>query len=405
MKFRLISAFAALAVLAAPVLLATPASASNGPPVVGCTTGSSCMVELNYLVTYTGSSGGSNNVVVTPPPCIGLPAGDAHTGSQAIISLYGNTAPVPSPTTVSPTAAPSSASPSPGSSSASPSPSPSASAASPPAPTLPAQEQQILNQAKQLVKSNPIAAGEWYQISGDPYATAAAQQVCSDLPPYVWVPGGGRLPRLRGLNIPVRTLAELAYSQLTTAQLGKVTLNPKGMSDTNLPTFVDVALRQPAGGVLAVAGGGNPNVRVGTPYVWATAATPNGKSATVWAWATGLNIQPGTSNATTTNDQRCSVAHAGGRNGHELILGSRYSKAAMAQVGAGQPIDCGVTYTAPGTYDLTVSAGWDACWAPGLATGDGPPANCKAVPGAGGLQDSTTGPVAVNVREIQSVNG
>jgi hypothetical protein len=42
-------------------------------------------------------------------------------------------------------------------------------------------------------------------------------------------------------------------------------------------------------------------------------------------------------------------------------LGSRYSKDAMSQVGAGQQIDCGVTYTAPGTYGLTANITWDAC--------------------------------------------
>lgn len=66
--------------LAPALLLAVPASAASGPPIVGCITGSSCMIEINYYVTYRGSSGGSNGVVVTPP-CIAVPVGDAHTGS------------------------------------------------------------------------------------------------------------------------------------------------------------------------------------------------------------------------------------------------------------------------------------------------------------------------------------
>lgn len=62
--------------------------------------------------------------------------------------------------------------------------------------------------------------------------------------------------------------------------------------------------------------------------------------------------------------------------------------------------------TAPGSYDLTVSVGWTACWARGVAVPGGPPPGCNTnFPGAAGLQDSTTGPVPVNVREIQSVNG
>jgi hypothetical protein len=368
-----------------------------------------------------------------------VPAGDAHVGSDAIISLYGDTAPVPGPTTASPSAPPSTApatvptstapptgppstvpsapvSPTTGPSStvppatgpsgpASPSATSTASLtaliAQPAAPTaagpeLNAQQQQILDQARQLAKSNPVTAGEWYQISGDPYATAAAQQECSSLPPYVWVPGGGRLPILHGLNIPPETLARLAYSQLTTAQLGRVTLNPGGTSDTNLPTFLDVALRPPARGVLSVTADGD-------PYVWATATTPGGQSATVWAWATGLTISPGTGSARTYADSRCSVAHLSA-DGHTFLLGSRYSKAEMAQVGAGSPIDCGVTYTAPGSFGLTANVTWNACWARGIATAGGPPPGCQPVPGAAGLAASTTAPVPVNVREIQSVN-
>ena len=79
----------------------------------------------------------------------------------------------------------------------------------------------------------------------------------------------------------------------------------------------------------------------------------------------------------------------------------------MAKVGVGQQIDCGVTFTAPGTYTLAVSVSWDACWSQGQANPVGPPADgCNPVPGAGGLQDSIMNPPpTVNVREIQSVNG
>jgi hypothetical protein len=241
---------------------------------------------------------------------------------------------------------------------------------------LSGQQQQTLNQANQLVGSNPITPGEWYQISGNPYATATAQQRCTNLPPYIWVAGDNNTLRVNGLNIPPETLAALAFSQLSTAQLATVTLNPKGASDTNLPTFVDVGLR---------------------------AATPDGEAATVWAWVTGLSINPGTTNATTFNQQRCSTAHLS-TNGHTLMLGSRYSAAEMAQVGAGQQIDCGVTYTAPGTYGLSASVTWNACWARGLAKAGGPPANCKPVPGAANLAASTSPPHQVAVREIQSVN-
>ena len=411
-KYRFISLCAALGIAAGSLaLLAAPASAADGPPQVGCTTGSSCMVELNYAVSYTGSSGGHNGVVIKPPPCIGVPIGDAHTGSQAIISLYSNTAPVAQPSSASPAPTASGAAPTSTNSagptasvsptgSATPTASPrstaSMSTASTTALVLSDQQQQILDQANQLVGSNPITPGEWYQISGNPYASATAQQRCTNLPPYIWVAGNNNTLRVNGLNIPPETLAALAYSQLNTARLATVTLNPKGTSDTNLPTFVDVALRTPVRGVLSITADGD-------PYVWATAATPDGEAATVWAWVTGLSINPGTTNATTFNQHRCSTAHLS-TNGHTLMLGSRYSAAEMRQVGVGQQIDCGVTYTAPGTYGLSVSVTWDACWARGLAMAGGPPAKCKPVPGAAGLAASTSPPHQVAVREIQSVN-
>ena len=391
------------------------------------------MVELNWDVNYTGSSGGHNGVVITPPPCIGVPIGDAHAGSQTIISLYSDTSALPSqsPTPLDPTssdaspgdsatpsdsASPSdSATPS-GSASASPGASgagasgptasgPTASATSTAttmaliirqAPVLDPQQQDILNQAESLVSTQPKAPGEWYQISGNPYATAAAQAKCTNLPPYIFVSGVNGALHVHGLNIPAETLAGLAYSQLTTARLGQVTLDPPGANDTNLPTFVDVAMHQPARGILSVT-------TKGIPYVWATAETPTGEAATVWAWVTGMTITAGTANANTYDQQRCQVAHLSA-DGHTYILGSRYTKAEMAKVGVGQPIDCGVTYTAPGTYNLTANVTWNACWAKGLATPGGPPAGCKPVPGAAGLAPTTTAPVQIKVRDIQSVN-
>jgi hypothetical protein len=414
MKYRAVSAFAAAMMAAGSlVLFAGTASARNGPPSVGCTTGSSCMVELNWNVKYTGSSGGHNGVVVPPPPCIGVPVGDAYVGSQAILSLFGDTAPLPSdsPTPLAPTSPD-------GTPSDSPTPTDSATptdgAGASPSPTatvtastaalivkaaagLDPQDQAIDDQARGLLATHPKTAGEWYQIAGNPYASASDQAKCTSLPPYIWQAGAAGTIHIAGFNIPPRTLAGLAYSQLTTARLGKVTLNPVGANDTNLPTFIDVAMQAPRRGLLAVTTNG-------TPYVWATAITPDNTAATVWAWVTSLTITPGTANATTFNDKRCATAHLSD-DGHTYMLGSRYSADAMKSVGVGQQIDCGVTYTAPGTYNLTANVTWDACWAEGQATPGGPPANCQPVPGAGGLAASTSQPVQVNVRDIQSVNG
>jgi hypothetical protein len=339
--------------------------------------------------------------------------GDAYVGSQAILSLYGNTAPLPSdsPTPLAPTSpdttptdGPSptdSATPTDGTG-ASPSPTATMTASTAAlivkaAPGLSPQDQAIQDQARSLLATHPKPRGEWYQIAGNPYASASEQAKCANLPPFIWQAGAAGTIHIAGFNIPPRTLAGLAYSQLTTAGLGKVTLNPVGANDTNLPAFVDVAMREPKRGLLSVT-------TDGTPYVWATAMTPDGTAATVWAWVTGLTITPGTANATTFNDKRCATAHSSD-DGHTYMLGSRYAAADMAKVGVGQKIDCGVTYTAPGTYNLTANVTWDACWAEGQATPGGPPAGCQPVPGAGGLAASTTRPVQVKVRDIQSVNG
>ena len=142
----------------------------------------------------------------------------------------------------------------------------------------------------------------------------------------------------------------------------------------------------------------------GDPYVWATAATPDGEAATVWAWVTGLTINPGTTNATTFNEQRCShgAPERGRPHAHARValLGAE-----MGKVGVGQQIDCGVTYTAPGTYALSVSVTWEACWARGLADGGRPAGQVQA--GARRGQPGGRAPPPphqVTVREIQSVN-
>jgi hypothetical protein len=410
MRHRVILGVAVFAAAAGSLVLgAAPASAVGPPPAV-CASDSSCLVELNYNVTYAGSTGGDNGVVFPPPPCIGVPFGDAYDGSQKILSEYGDTSPVASPTPTPTPSASASASPAPsGSASASGGPSPSPTAlftspaadpatSSPPAaPALTAAEQQVVNRAKSLESTNPEPSGEWYQIDQDPAATQAASQKCLTLPAYLWVPGGSNLLRVDGLNVPVETLADLAFNQLNTAQLGHVTLDPTGASDTNLPTFVDAQLQSPVRGILSVTPGGD-------PFVYATAETPDGEAATVYARMTSLTINPGTANATVWDQSRCSVVHPGDNGPTSYALGSRYSTAAMAQVGAGQAIDCGVTYTSPGTYGLTVSISWKACWAPGQYTGNGLPAVCRAVPGAQELAPTTSAPDQVTVREIQSVN-
>lgn len=396
----LAAAVTVVAAAGALALTAAPAEADSSAPTVGCVSGSSCFIELSWHVTYSGSTGGSNGVVVKPPPCIGLPFGDAHIGSEAVINtLYADTAPVAQPSSPPPvtdTASPSTASPD---ASATGSPAiatvtPTATASTPPSRDLTPQQQAIVDKAKQLVKTDPIAPGEWYQVENNPNASASDQRQCANLPPYIWEAGNSNVLRVGGLDIPAETLAGLAYNQLSTAQLGTPILDPQGASDTNLPTFVQVPLKSTTGALTVTA--------QGTPYVYASAETPDGTAATVYAEIKDMSITPGSDNAQTWNDARCVQAHLSADNTY--LIGSRYSAAEMAAVGAGQKIDCGVTYTAPGTFNLSVSVDWTACWAPGLPVAAEIPANCKPVPGAAGLAPSTTPSTQVTVRDIQSVN-
>jgi hypothetical protein len=413
MRHRVTAALAVFAAAASSlVLAAAPASAADGSGPADCVSTSSCLVYLSSGVTFTGSTCGHNGVYFPPPPCIGVAIGDGTTGSTKIINAYDPSYTPPSTSSPSPSPSPSptasSSTPS-ASSDASPSPtalytSPAAdtSTTSPPADPsgLTANEQQVYDQAKQILGSSPPPEGEWYQITRDPEATAASSARCQTLPPYLWVPGGSDVLVKDGLNIPLRTLADLAFNQLNTAGLSQLTLNPVNTSDTNLPTFVDVQLLAPVRGTLAVT-------TTDDPFVYATAETDNGRAATVYAQMTKLTINSGATNpadATVNDLPECSVVH---KDADGLLdeLGSVYTKEQMAEVGAGGSADCGVTYTAPGTYKLTVSIAWKACWAPGLVSQAGPPANCQAVPGAEDLAPTTSAPATVTVRELQSVNG
>jgi hypothetical protein len=352
----LASGAALAAILAAPALTALPAKAANGPPVVGCDTSSSCGVELSKMVTYSGNDSGhaTNTVVdIAQPPCLWIPEGDAHTGSQYIIDYERGV--------------------------------------DPGAGALFSQHETYL-QAQQLLATNPAPAGEWYYLPVNPNADQAGRLRCYQLPLFFFATPGTPLP---GVYIPPRTLAQLAFSRLETAGLGTPAFNPAGTSDANLPTTVQVPLNNPAAGALSIAPDGR-------PYVAVTAYIQGGTvSATVWAKAGALNINPGTSAARTFDAASCSQAQV---RGAAYTLGSRLTAGQLAAIGVNGSVDCGVTYAAPGSFGLTASVGWTACWAPtpGATAPPAPPANCTPVPGAGGLANSAIGPVAVNVREIQT---
>jgi hypothetical protein len=333
--------------------LTVPAGAANGPPspTGNCDTGSTCQVELKSWVHFTGSyrSGNTNTVVdVAPPPCLWIPIGDAVVGSNAIIGEWGND---------------------------------------------PAKAPKIFDINKSVQQANDLLAnpvpGEWYKLPVNPNAGPAGEAECLKLPLYAFVPPGAIPP---GVNIPPQTLAQLAFAVLQVPGIRRVAVNPIGTSDTNLPTFVKVAL---GGNRLAVSPDGH-------AYVWVT-ATLGAQSATVWAMSSGLDISPGTPAATLYNQPSCGTAIA---SAGIVTLGSGWTAAQMSTAQVNQAIDCGVTYRQPGAFHLAVSVGWTACWA--QTADSAPPAydQCLStpIPGAANLQPPNANP-RINVREIQAVVG
>jgi hypothetical protein len=330
--------------LAAPALTAVPASAGSGTSSVGCSTGDSCTVMLENMVHFGGRnySPGANNMVVNiqPPPCLWEPIGNAVTGSQSITSQYGT---------------------------------------NPKTATSLYQVNTSVQQAVTLQKTKP--AGQWYMLPVNQAAGAAGVQQCLQMPLFAWVPVGQAPP---GINLPPQTLAQLVLVNLPIPTAGRMSLNPTtGRTFTNLPTFVRVALvpRNHTG----YETGAN-----GMPYV-TMYATLGGVSATVWVYATHLQVSASGGPAYTPDTSNC------GYLGSQMMTNPQ----AVANIGPGGPIDCGATFQAPATWQITATMNWQTCWAP-IQSGGAPPANCVPVPGAQLKPPNWTRPVFV--REIQSVN-
>jgi hypothetical protein len=188
--------------LLGPVLTAAPASAANGTSSVGCSTGDSCEVMLEKMVTFNYSPGASNLVVnITPPPCLWEPIGDGTTGSQAIVSDWGKD-PAQAPTDFGIDAS--------------------------------------VKQAEGFLTNPPPPAGTWYELPVNPAAGQAGEQECLQLPLYAWVTPGNAPP---GIDIPPATLAQLAVAKMALPTAGAMRLNPaSGRTFTNLPTYLRVAL-------------------------------------------------------------------------------------------------------------------------------------------------------------------
>lgn len=234
MKRRIAAIAVLAAALAGPALAAGPASAGSGTSSVGCSTGDSCTAMLQKMVTFGGRNyvpgGGGNTVVdITPPPCLWVPLGGAHQGSQAILTAEG-TDPAKAPDIFEVPAA--------------------------------------VTLANTLVKSQPETPGEWYELPANPADNAAQIAACAALPLYAWVPPGQAPP---GINIPPQTLAQLAVGVMSLPPANGMILNPARTTYTNLPTFLRVRL------------GGNHYVTPGgMPYAMVTATLGNA-AATVWA--------------------------------------------------------------------------------------------------------------------------
>ncbi len=316
-----------LAVLAAlagllPVLAAVPASAADGSSSVTCSTGSSCEIQLENMVQFGGKnySPGAHNMVVNinPPPCLWIPQGDAHTGSQVVIDFYGNTDPGPGALF---------------------------------------DGQHAFQEAKQLVNANPMPAGTWYELPVNPNDTQAQVKECLNQPLFFWDVPGAPLP---GIPIPPETLAQLALAKMNVPGAGQMKLSPKnGNSFSNLPTFARVTLSfRPEFG---------PG---GLPYVTDNARLGN-QAATVWVEATPLQL------STNDNAARLDTGGCGYLGSAMMVRNPR----AVASTGANGTADCGVTFRQPGQWTITATLTWHACWVVGVVNGP-PPANCAPVPGA-----------------------
>jgi hypothetical protein len=321
---------ARLAVLAGllgllPVLAAVPAlqaDAADGPSSVDCSTGSSCYIQLQHMVHFGGKnySAGTDNMVVNiaPPPCLWIPEGDAHGGSQYVLNFYNNTDP---------------------------------------GPAAPFDGHHAFMEAQQLVNQNPMPDGTWYYLPVNPNADAAGQQECFKLPLFYWDVPGTPLP---GVNVPPVTLAQLATAKLLVPGAGTMILSPRnGNSFSNLPTFARVTL---AGAFERGPGG--------MPYVTDFAQLGD-QAATVWVEATPLQLS--------TSDSSATLDTAGcGYLGSRMMV---RNPGAVARTGANGHADCGVTFRQPGTWQINATLTWRTCWVAAVVDGP-PPAACNPVPGA-----------------------
>lgn len=202
MKRRVMFAgVAAIAGLLVPFVAAMPpADAGIG---VGCT-GSDCSVSVWQFVTHKGAWGSTGStpvpINVPPPPCLWNPIGDATSGSQYIISQFGDVTKQDSLFEV----------------------------------------YQSVQQAKKLLK-NPTP-GTWYELPVNPNASPAGQAECAKLPLFAFEVPGATPPMP---NVPAVDLADYAYNHIK-IQHSRLVLSPaNGKGWVNLGTYAWTTNRVP----------------------------------------------------------------------------------------------------------------------------------------------------------------
>jgi hypothetical protein len=341
-KRRVAAILAISAGLIAPVLASSPASAGNGTSSVGCSTGDSCTAMLEHMIQVKGDVAPGGNMVNTVVDIAPPPCLWEPIGDATTGSKA-----ITDEWGTDPSKAPANFS-----------------------------INQSVKQAVDLEKAPQ--PGQWYELPINPAAGQAGAAECLQMPLYAFVPPGQTPP---GINIPPQTLAQLALAVVQLPGAGQIITNPAAKSFTNLPTFVRATL---AGGHIGPGG---------RPYVSAQAQL-NGTTVTVWVEASKLQISASGGTSYTPDTTDC------GYLGSQEMLDPH----AVANVGVGGHIDCGLTFQDPATWHVTASMTWQTCWAQGGAADDPPdPATCTPVPGAE-LNGTNWAPKQIVVNEIQSVN-
>jgi hypothetical protein len=317
-----------LAGLLAPGWLATPARAGSG---VGCT-GNTCSVLLSSLITLkgdVGQGGAHAQLPVPPPPCLWQPIGGTAAGSTLIIQQFGGAAP-----------------------------------------GTPFGVYRSVQQARTLLKGQPVPPGTWWQLPVNPAASKAAQRQCYTLPLFFFTVPGQAPP---APPVPLQTLAGYAYNHMA-IPAPALTVNPAGHGYVNLGTYVWGRTRPVS-------------AATGRPDAYEVTAALGGETVSVWAQPAAKGAFSVSANGPGRPYSACGPDGSRYRAGH-----------APASAGAGTPPDCGVLWQAPvAGASVSATITWSVSWGAGVLNGPGP----NALPPIQMTGRTPPFPVA----QIQSING